>query len=124
MEMAGKSQAATIGSLFKSPDIQFGVALICVVFMMFIPLPPMLLDVLLSVSITLGFLVLLLHLYQRTLDFSTFPTFLLRLCFVWFQCGHHKKYPVDGASGDVSSVISSFGNFVVGGNYFVGFVIF
>ena len=75
MEMAGKSQTATLGSLFKSPDIQFGVALICVVFMMFSPLPPLLLDVLLSVSITLGFLVLLIAIYiKEPLDFSTFPT--------------------------------------------------
>ena len=127
MEASQKLNIAPFTGLLKSPDIQFGVALICVVFMMFIPLPAVLLDVLLSVSITLGFLVLLIAIYiKEPLEFSTFPTFLLlaTLFRLALNVATTRNILLDGAGGDVSHVISSFGNFVVGGNYFVGFVIF
>lgn len=117
----------SISALFKSPDVQFGVALICIVFMMFIPLPPIILDLLLSVSITLGFLVLLIAIYiKEPLEFSTFPTFLLlaTLFRLALNVATTRNILLSGADGNVSHVISSFGNFVVGGNYFVGFVIF
>lgn len=127
MEASQRLNIAPFTGLLKSPDIQFGVALICVVFMMFIPLPAVLLDILLSVSITLGFLVLLIAIYiKEPLEFSTFPTFLLlaTLFRLALNVATTRNILLDGASGDVSHVISSFGNFVVGGNYFVGFVIF
>ncbi|NRA43916.1 MAG: flagellar biosynthesis protein FlhA [Oligoflexales bacterium] len=123
---ANNSPNAILGML-KSPDVQFALALICIIFMLFIPLPPLLLDVLLSLSITIGFLVLLIAIYiKEPLDFSTFPTFLLlaTLFRLALNVATTRNILLEGASGEVSHVISSFGNFVVGGNYFVGFVIF
>ncbi|MFK7824197.1 MAG: flagellar biosynthesis protein FlhA [Oligoflexales bacterium] len=117
----------TLLGMLKSPDVQFAIALICIIFMLFIPLPPLLLDVLLSLSITIGFLVLLIAIYiKEPLDFSTFPTFLLlaTLFRLALNVATTRNILLEGASGGVSNVISSFGNFVVGGNYFVGFVIF
>ena len=110
-----------------SPDIQFAIGLIAVVFMMVIPLPTLFLDMLLSISITAGILILLVSIYvKEPLDFSTFPTILLlaTLFRLALNVATTRSILLDGASGDVSAVIKSFGQFVVGGNYFVGFVIF
>lgn len=122
-----QSAFASASSILRSSDIQFAVAMICIMFMMFLPLPPFLLDILLSISITLGFLVLLIAIYiKEPLEFSTFPTFLLlsTLYRLALNVATTRNILLDGHSGNISQVISSFGNFVVGGNYFVGFVIF
>ena len=113
------NSANTVLTMLKSPDVQFALALICIIFMLFIPLPPLLLDVLLSLSITIGFLVLLIAIYiKEPLDFSTFPTFLLlaTLFRLALNVATTRNILLEGASGEVSNVISSFGNFVVGGN--------
>lgn len=127
MESTNQLNANSFFNAVKSPDIQFALALICIIFMMFIPLPPFLLDLLLSVSITIGFLVLLVAIYiKEPLEFSTFPTFLLlaTLFRLALNVATTRNILLDGSSGEVSQVISNFGNFVVGGNYVVGFVIF
>lgn len=114
-------------SALKSSDIQFAFGLIAVVFMMVIPLPTIVLDVLLSVSITAGILILLVSIYvKEPLDFSTFPTILLlaTLFRLALNVATTRSILLDGAGSEVSAVIRSFGEFVVGGNYFVGFVIF
>lgn len=127
MASIGQTMSAPGGKLAKSTDVQFAIALVVMIFMMFVPLPPILLDMLLSISITLGFLVLLISIYiKEPLEFSTFPTFLLlaTLFRLSLNVATTRNILLDGASGEVSNVIASFGNFVVGGNYFVGFVIF
>ncbi len=116
-----------LATAIKSPDVQFAIALIAMIFMMIIPLPPFFLDVLLSVSISLGILVLLVSIYvKEPLNFSTFPTLLLltTLFRLSLNVATTRSILLNGASGEVSNVIRSFGSFVVGGNYFVGFVIF
>ena len=108
-------------------DLYFSFGLISIIFMMFVPLPPFLLDFLLSISITIGFLSLLVAIYiKEPLDFSTFPTFLLlaTLFRLALNIATTRNILLEGASGNVSNIVSSFGEFVVGGNYFVGFVIF
>jgi flagellar biosynthesis protein FlhA len=113
--------------LVKSTDVQFAVGIVAGVFLMLVPLPPVLMDVLLAVSITLGVLILLISTYiKEPLEFSTFPTILLlstglRLS---LNVASTRAILLDGATGDVSHVIQAFGEFVVGGNYFVGVVIF
>ena len=79
-------------------DILMGVGIIAVVGMLIIPLPTFLLDFFMSVSIMIGLLVLMIVMFiNRSFDFSVFPSLLL---------------------------IRTFGEFVVGGNYVVGFIIF
>ncbi len=113
--------------LIKSTDVQFAVGIVSGVFLMLVPLPPVLMDMLLAISITMGVLILLISTYiKEPLEFSTFPTILLlstglRLA---LNVASTRSILLNGATGDVSHVIQAFGEFVVGGNYFVGVVIF
>jgi flagellar biosynthesis protein FlhA len=135
--MADTTNAAAKGgaqSLFNSalaamrtPDVQFAVALIGIIFTMIVPLPAVVLDLLLSLSITSSFLILLVSIYvKEPLEFSTFPTLLLvtTLFRLGLNVATTRSILLDGGTGEVSHVVQAFGNFVVGGNYFVGFVIF
>jgi len=111
----------------KSTDVQFAVAVVAGVFLMLVPIPPLLMDALLAISITMGVLILLISTYiKEPLEFSTFPTILLlttglRLS---LNVASTRAILLHGATGDVSHVVQAFGQFVVGGNYFVGVVVF
>ncbi len=131
--MATKAAATTTEpatgfmALIKSPDIHFAFGLIGILLIMIVPLPPLILDLLLCVSIISAFMVLLISIYvKEPLDFSTFPTILLitTLLRLGLNVATTRSILLDGVSGNVSEVVAAFGNFVVGGNYFVGFVIF
>jgi flagellar biosynthesis protein FlhA len=114
-------------NLLKSPDIQFAFGIFAVIFTMILPLPPLVLDVLLSLSIAMSFVVLLVSIYvKEPLEFSTFPTVLLitTLLRLGLNVATTRSILLDAPTGNVSQVIRAFGDFVVGGNYFVGFVIF
>ncbi len=127
INQASTKQKAGLFKLLSAPDIQFALGLIGIVFVMVVPLPPLVLDVLLSISIAFAFLILLISIYvKEPLEFSTFPTVLLitTLFRLALNVATTRSILLDGASGRVSEVVQSFGEFVVGGNYFVGFVIF
>lgn len=123
----GLTKSLSFSDFIKSTDVQFAVAVVAGVFLMLVPVPPILMDVLLAISITLGVLILLISTYiKEPLEFSTFPTILLlttglRLS---LNVASTRSILLNGASGDVSHVIQAFGQFVVGGNYFVGIVVF
>ncbi|MCH8266276.1 MAG: flagellar biosynthesis protein FlhA [Acidobacteria bacterium] len=102
---------------------------VALVFVMLVPLPVLVLDVLFAVSITAGILVLLASLYiLRPVQFSVFPTLLLLLTLfrLGLNIASSRRILLHGNEGAsaAGSVIESFGQFVVGGNYVVGFVIF
>jgi len=129
--MAKATTAPTKGNgiwnVIKAPDIQIAIGLIGIIMLMVIPLPPLILDILLSVSITVAVLIMLISIYvKEPLDFSTFPTILLitTLFRLALNVATTRSILLNGATGHVSAVVKSFGEFVVGGNYFVGFVIF
>lgn len=127
MAVLTQSENNSILEALKSTDIQLAIAVVSIIFMMFIPMPAFMLDMLLSISVTLSFLVLLVAIYiKEPLDFSTFPTFLLLITLfrLALNIATTRNILLEGAKGNVSHVIEAFGNFVVGGNYFVGFVIF
>ncbi len=89
-----------------------------------LPLPPMVLDLLLGVSIASGLLVLLVIVYIREpASFSSFPTLLLivTLFRLGLNVASTRLILIDGYAGEI---INAFGNLVVQGNYVVGFVIF
>jgi len=118
---------ARILGAMRTPDVQFAVALLGIIFTMIVPLPAVVLDLLLSLSITSSFLILLVSIYvKEPLEFSTFPTLLLvtTLFRLGLNVATTRSILLDGGSGEVSHVVRAFGEFVVGGNYFVGFVIF
>lgn len=122
-----KPQRDGILKLAQSPDIQFALALVAIVFTMILPLPTWLLDMLLASSVASSLMILMTAVYIRDpLEFSTFPTVLLvtTLFRLGLNVATTRSILLEAQTGHVSSVVSSFGNFVIGGNYFVGFVIF
>src|SRR5271156_5567716 len=105
------------------------VATVAMVFMMLVPVPSFVLDIFLALSITLGVVVLLSALYiLKPVQFSVFPTLLLLLTLlrVSLNIASSRRILLHGneGTGAAGHVIEAFGQFVVGGNYVVGFVIF
>jgi len=110
-------------------DILVAVGVIGTLLVMIIPIPTLLLDILLSLSITLSLVVILTAMYIiKPLDFSAFPSILLMttLFRLSLNIASTRLIPLNGHEGTsaAGAVIKSFGNFVIGGNYFVGFIIF
>ena len=113
-----------LSDILKNNDIVLAIGLVVIVCMMVIPLPAPLLDILLTVNISLAVVILLVCLYtQEPLDYSSFPTVLLiaTLFRLGLNVSSTRLILLHGQAGNV---ISSFGEFVVGGNYVVGAVIF
>ncbi len=102
--------------------LAFGVVVIVALLVM--PLPPFLLDAFLALSISLSLVVLLATLSSRDpLEFSIFPTLLLLITL--FRLGLNVcSTRLILSTGHAGQVITAFGNFVIGGNYVVGLVIF
>jgi flagellar biosynthesis protein FlhA len=97
--------------------------------MMLVPVPSIVLDLFLATSITLGIIVLLSALYiLKPVQFSVFPTLLLFLTLfrISLNIASSRRILLHGNEGAAAAghVIEAFGQFVVGGNYVVGFVIF
>ncbi len=110
-------------------DILVAFGLVLILMLMILPVPPMLLDVFLSLNITIGLLILIIALYtSRALDFAIFPSILLitTLFRLSLNVASTRLILLHGDEGPsaAGSVIQSFGQFVVGGNYVVGIVIF
>src|ERR1700730_2147350 len=105
------------------------VATVASVFVMLVPVPAIILDLFFATSMTLGVLVLLSALYiLRPVQFSVFPSLLLFLTLfrISLNIASSRRILLHGTEGAAAagSVIQAFGQFVVGGNYVVGFVIF
>ena len=94
-----------------------------------VPVPAVILDIFLSLSLTAGLLVLLLALFvERPLDFSVFPSLLLILTLLrlGLNVASTRLILLHGSDGEDAAgyVIQAFGKFTVGGNYAIGIVIF
>jgi len=110
-------------------ELIMAVGVVTILLVMVMPLPPLLLDVFLSLSITVSLLVLLTAMsITHPLEFSTFPSILLltTLFRLSLNIASTRLILLHGNEGTSAAgvVIKSFGNFVVGGNYLVGFIIF
>lgn len=102
---------------------------VAILMVMIVPLPTILLDLLLSISITMGLVILLMSMYNTNpLDFSSFPSILLltTLYRLALNIASTRLILLHGheGTGSVGQVIQSFGDFVVSGNYTVGLIIF
>jgi flagellar biosynthesis component FlhA len=122
--------ASNAGALGKKGSNEWlvPVATVAMIFVTVVPVLPFLLDLLPATSITLGVVVLLSSLYiLRPVEFSMFPTLLLFLTLfrISLNMASSRQILLHGNEGATAagSVIASFGQFVVGGNYVVGFVI-
>jgi flagellar biosynthesis protein FlhA len=117
-------QEAGLKTMLKYADIGMALLVVLIVGMMIIPLPTALLDILLSMNITFGVVILLTTFYvKRALEIAAFPTILLMatLFRLALNVSTTRLILLQGYAGEV---ISAFGNFVVGGNYVVGGVVF
>src|ERR1700741_4656933 len=104
-------------------------AVMAVVLLMVVPLPPLLLDFLLSIDIGLSVVLLLTVIYiKQPVEFSVFPSLLLLLTLIRLSLNvaSTRLILMHGAEGvdAAGRVIMSFGQFVVGGNFVVGTVVF
>jgi flagellar biosynthesis protein FlhA len=104
-------------------------AAVSMVFVMLVPVPSFILDILLAFSMTASVLVLLTALQiLRPAQFSVFPSLLLlmTLCRLSLNLASSRRILLHGSegAGAAGHVIEAFGQFVVGGNYVVGFVLF
>jgi flagellar biosynthesis protein FlhA len=102
---------------------------VSLVFVMLVPLPSFVLDLLLTLSITISVLVLLSAVQiLRPVQFSVFPSLLLLLTLLRLSLdlASSRRILLNGNQGSAAAgrVIEAFGQFVVGGNYVVGFVLF
>ncbi len=105
-------------------DIGVALLMVLIIIMMVIPLPTWLIDLLLSMNITLGVVTLLVTFYvKRALDLAIFPTLLLisTLFRLSLNVSTTRLILLYGNAGEL---INAFGNFVVGGNYVVGIIMF
>jgi flagellar biosynthesis protein FlhA len=105
-------------------QIGFPIAVVAVIAMLVIPLPPAILDIMLTLNIALGVLLVLASMnVRRALDLSAFPSILLvaTLFRLALNVSSTRLILLHAHAG---AVIASFGNFVVGGSVVVGLVIF
>jgi flagellar biosynthesis protein FlhA len=137
----GRANAAKARSLAPAPrpapSPRFGnlselgvpLAVLGIVMAMIMPMPAFLLDVLISANITVSVIVLLVSMHiTRPVEFSVFPTTLLLLTLfrLALNISSTRLILIHGntGTGAAGQVIEAFGNFVVGGNYIIGVVIF
>ena len=124
------TQAATLNLRnIKLSGLGAPLLLVMMLAMVVIPLPPIALDVLFTFNITLSLAILMVTVYaMRPLDFGIFPTVLLitTLLRLALNVASTRVVLLNGHTGTASAgkVIESFGEFVVGGNYAVGLVVF
>lgn len=121
---------AVIERIAKNSDLALAIGLVGILGVMVIPLPRFLLDIMLSLGIAMSLVLLLTAVYaNRALDFSIFPSLLLitTLYRLSLNVATTRVILLRGAEDGTSAageVIRSFGEFVVGGNYAVGIIIF
>lgn len=113
----------------KNTDLFIAFGLLAILSVMIIPLPPFLLDLSLTFSLTLSIMILLTSVYtKRTLDFTSFPSLLLitTLFRLSLNVATTRLILTHGHEGPKAAgeVINAFGNFVVGNNYVIGLIVF
>ncbi len=124
------SLADKLKGLTKNTDLAIAILMLMVLSVMIIPIAPFVLDLLLSLVLALSVIILLMSVYAtKPLDFSTFPSVLLIITLFRLSLNIAStrnillRGGIDG-TGAAGQLIKSFGEFVVGGNYVVGMIIF
>lgn len=122
--------ASTIlSAIFASRDLSMVVFVMAILAIIIVPLPSGMLDMLLAIVIAISVLVLLISLYiPRPTDLTTFPTLLLIITLfrLSLNIATTRMILSHGHEGPeaVSDIVTSFGNFVIGGNYVIGIIVF
>lgn len=118
-----------LSSAFGSKDISVVFFVVAILTIIIVPLPSFMLDGMLSLSLALSILIILIGLYiKKPTDFSAFPTLLLLVTLyrLALNIATTRMILSEGYKGPeaVSSIITAFGEFVIGGNYVIGVIIF
>ena len=115
--------------MLKRGDLALAIGVMPILVVLILPLPPMLLDLALALSITLSVLILMTALFIQTpLEFSAFPTVLLisTMLRLALNLASTRLILSHGHEGTAAAghVIEAFGNFVMGGNFVIGVIVF
>ena len=134
---AGQGAGASSGNLslsdivdfVKRGDIALALGILTILVVLILPLPALVLDLFLAISITLSILILMTSLFiQAPLEFSSFPTILLisTMLRLSLNLASTRLILSRGHEGTDAAghVIEAFGNFVMGGNFVIGIIVF
>src|ERR1700758_5011479 len=118
-----------IGAFFKRGDIALAIGVLTILVVLILPLPSIVLDLFLAISIILSVLILMTALFiQAPLEFSSFPTVLLiaTMLRLSLNLASTRLILSRGHEGTAAAghVIEAFGNFVMGGNFVIGIIVF
>ena len=110
-------------------DVVMALGVTCILIVLFLPLPPWLLDVCLTISITFSIMVLMTCLFvEKPLEFNAFPTVLLISTMIRLSLNVASTRLIlsEGHTGPeaAGNVIAAFGSFVMGGSYIIGIIVF
>jgi flagellar biosynthesis protein FlhA len=118
-----------IGAFFKRGDLALAIGVLTILVVLILPLPPLLLDFSLPISIIFSVLILMTALFIQTpLEFSAFPTVLLiaTMLRLALNLASTRLILAHGHEGTDAAghVIEAFGNFVMSGNFVIGIIVF
>ena len=118
-----------LGAVLRRGDIALAIGVMTILVVLILPLPPVLLDLFLAVSIILSVLILMTALFIHTpLEFSAFPTVLLiaTMLRLALNLASTRLILAQGHESTAAAghVIEAFGNFVMAGNFVIGIIVF
>jgi flagellar biosynthesis protein FlhA len=125
----GFPSLSEIGNILKRGDLALAFGILTILVVLILPLPSIILDLFLAISITLSILILMTSLFiQAPLEFSSFPTILLisTMLRLSLNLASTRLILSRGHEGTDAAghVIEAFGNFVMGGNFVIGIIVF
>ncbi len=126
---SGFPKLSEIGTILKRGDLALAFGILTILVVLILPLPSIVLDLFLAISITLSILILMTSLFIQTpLEFSSFPTILLisTMLRLSLNLASTRLILSKGHEGTAAAghVIEAFGNFVMGGNFVIGIIVF
>jgi flagellar biosynthesis protein FlhA len=126
---SGLPSFTEIGAILRRGDIALAFGILTILVVLILPLPSVVLDLFLAISITLSILILMTSLFiQAPLEFSAFPTILLisTMLRLSLNLASTRLILSRGHEGSDAAghVIEAFGNFVMGGNFVIGIIVF
>jgi flagellar biosynthesis protein FlhA len=127
--LRGLGGLGDVGALLQRADIALAVLVMAILVVLILPLPPVLLDMALAISIIFSVLILMTALFiQAPLEFSAFPAVLLiaTMLRLSLNVASTKLILARGHEGTDAAghVIEAFGNFVMSGNFVIGIIVF
>ncbi|MBW2307926.1 MAG: flagellar biosynthesis protein FlhA [Deltaproteobacteria bacterium] len=129
MAVNNSQKALNLSILLKNSDFIIALGVVGILAIMILPMPTPLLDLMLAFNITCSVVIIFVSIYiLQPLDFSIFPSILLMatLFRLSLNVASTRLILLHGSEGMTAAghIIKTFGTFVVGGNYVVGFVVF